>query len=145
MQPFLTIEGVFLATLAAFVLGALWYSPLLFMNLWIKGKGLTPESLPKRSRTYMATTMTYSFIAHGCIAAVLAIVLEVTQPETLKIALSLSALLAIGFMVSARFIDMVYTVDGKHYDLKNQINFVVTSLYYIAVVLLMTTVLFCLV
>ncbi len=142
MEPYATFTGILLATCAAYVLGALWYSPLLFMNLWLKGKGVTAESLPKRSRLYMATIMSYAFIAHACIATVLAVVLEVTQPETMKVALSLSVLLAVGFMVSARFIDMVYTVEGKHYDLKNQINFVVTSLYYVAIVLLMAAVLF---
>ncbi len=142
MEPYITFTGIFLASLAAFVLGAFWYSPLLFMNLWLKGKGVTVESLPKRSKLYMTTIMSYAFIAHACIATVLAVVLEVTQPETMKVALSLSALLAVGFMVSARFIDMVYTVEGKHYDLKNQTNFVITSLYYVAIVLLMAAVLF---
>lgn len=142
MEPYATFTGILLATCAAYVLGALWYSPLLFMNLWLKGKGVTVESLPKRSKLYMTTIMSYAFIAHACIATVLAVVLEVTQPETMKVALSLSALLAVGFMVSARFIDMVYTVEGKHYDLKNQTNFVITSLYYVAIVLLMAAVLF---
>ena len=113
------------------------------MNLWLKGKGLTVDTLPKRSKMYITQTMLYSFVAHGCIAAVLAIVLDITEPETLSIALSLSALLAIGFIVSTRFVDMVYTVDGSHYDKKNQVNFLITSLYYVAVILIITSVLFC--
>lgn len=142
MEPYITFTGILSATLAAFILGALWYSPPLFMNLWLKGKGITAETLPKRSKRYIGVTMFYAFIAHACIATVLAVVLEITQPETMKVALSLSALLAVGFMVSTRFIDMVYTVDGKHYDVKNQINFAVNSLYYIAIVPLMASVLF---
>lgn len=143
MQPFLTIEGVTLATVLAFIVGGLRYSPLLFMNLWLKGKGMTATELPKRSKWYLFQTMVYAFIAHGCIATVLALVLDIAEPETMQVTLSLSALLAIGFIMSTRFIDMVYTIDGKHYDKKNQINFLVTSLYYVVIVLVMAATLFC--
>ncbi len=142
MTPYLTPEGVFLATLAAFILGALWYSPLLFLNAWVKGKGMTLASLPKRSPRYIMQTQTYSFIAHGCMAFVLAVIFDVTQVETLKVALSLGALLAFGFTTTTHFVALVYTLDGNHYDKKNQISFLIMSLYYIAAVVVMSAVLF---
>lgn len=142
MQSFLTIEGVFLATLAAFILGALWYSPLLFLNAWVKGKGLKPGELPKRSLGYILQTQGYSFVAHGCMAAVLAVIFDVTQVETLTVALSLGALIAFGFTTTTHFVALVYTMDGNHYDKKNQINFLIMSLYYVAAIVVMSAVLF---
>ncbi len=142
MTSYLTLEGVFLATLAAFIFGALWYSPLLFLNAWIKGKGLKPGELPKRTTRYILQTQGYSFVAHGCMAAVLAVIFDITQVETLKVALSLGALLAFGFTTTTHFVALVYTMEGNHYDKKNQINFLIMSLYYVVAIVIMSAVLF---
>lgn len=37
--------AVVVATVASFAVGALWYSPLLFMKAWTRGSGLTEETL----------------------------------------------------------------------------------------------------
>jgi hypothetical protein len=37
--------GILLASLSAFILGSLWYSPLLFSKRWMKENGFTDESL----------------------------------------------------------------------------------------------------
>ena len=39
----LSITGVFLASIAAFAFGALWYSPLLFIERWCKEAGIDPD------------------------------------------------------------------------------------------------------
>ncbi len=39
----LSITGIFLASIAAFAFGALWYSPLLFIDRWCKEAGIDPD------------------------------------------------------------------------------------------------------
>lgn len=58
------------AALAAWLLGALWYSPLLFARAWVAAHGHTPESLA-RMQAKAAKTYTLSFIAFVLIAYVL--------------------------------------------------------------------------
>lgn len=43
--PTINILAVIVAGLAYFFLGALWYSPLLFANLFIKHRGMTREEM----------------------------------------------------------------------------------------------------
>jgi len=46
MQLFdIHILGILLAVVANTVIGALWYSPLLFAKVWMKSLGKTPEEL----------------------------------------------------------------------------------------------------
>ena len=65
---------ILLAALAAFLVGALWYSPVLFAKAWARAHGYTAETLAtmraKAARTYAAT-----FVAFVVIAAVLRIFL----------------------------------------------------------------------
>ncbi len=142
METFFTPLSIFVATCASFVVGAIWYSPLLFINAWMKGEGVTKNQLPKRSKSYMARIQLYSFIAHGAMASVLAVIFDLLRISSLRVAVSLGLLLALGFIITTRFIDMVYTIHGNHYDAKSQIKFLVSSGYYVVVVVVMSTALF---
>ncbi len=139
---YFTTLPIVLSTVGAFVLGALWYSPILFQKFWLIGEGMTKGDIPKRSVSYMVRTSIYALIAHGCIAAVMAFVFELLEVDTMKLALSLGALMAIGFIVSSRYIDMVYTPRGNDYDRNNQIKFLVSAGYYVAMLLVISGVLF---
>ncbi|NYF23913.1 DUF1761 domain-containing protein [Sporosarcina sp. JAI121] len=41
----ISILAIILAVVANMIIGALWYSPLLFANIWMKSLGKTPEEL----------------------------------------------------------------------------------------------------
>ena len=41
----LNLPGILAATLSGMILGALWYSPLLFGKAWMQAIGKTPETL----------------------------------------------------------------------------------------------------
>ena len=142
METFLTPGSIFIATCAGFAIGALWYSPLLFIKAWMKGEGITKSQLPKRSARYMVQIQTYSFIAHGAMASVLAIIFDLLSISSLKLAISLSLLLAFGFIVTTRFVDMIYTIQGNHYDAKSQMKFLVSSGYYLVVSVVIAMTLF---
>ncbi len=142
MEIFFTPAHVFLATIAGFIVGTVWYSPVLFMNVWLKGEGTSKEKMPKRTSTYMIQVNVYSFIAHGAIASVLAILYDILGVRSATLAVIVGLLLTFGFIVTTRFIDMVYTPHGKHYELQSQIKFLVNSGYYLLVISVMSTVLF---
>jgi hypothetical protein len=73
-MPFGLVLSVLLAAVVAFLLGALWYSPLLFAKAWVRAQGHTPEKVAamqaKAARTYAS-----SFVAFLVIAAVLRVFL----------------------------------------------------------------------
>lgn len=142
MQTFFTPLPVILATLAAFGLGALWYSPFLFMKAWMRGEGVTKDQIPKRSVLYMLQINLYSLVAHGAIASVLAVMFDLVEVSSLDVAVSLGLLLGFGFIVTSRFIDMIYTVHGNHYEAKSQVKFLVSSGYYLFVMSTISAVLF---
>jgi hypothetical protein len=142
MLTFFTPLTIFIATCAGFLVGFLWYSPFLFAQAWMKGERITASSLPKRSKREMIAISIYSFIAHGALTATLALVLEILPPLTYKVTMSVALLLVFGFIVTTKFIDMIYTPHGKHYDLPSQIKFLVSAGYYLFVVTIITSVLF---
>ncbi len=142
MELFFTPIHVFEATLAGFLVGALWFSPILFMKAWLKGEGVTKDQMPKRTTVYLLQVNAYSFIAHGAIAAVLAVIFDVLAVNSLRLAIVLGLLLTFGFVVTTKFIDMVYTQQGKHFEIRHQIKFLVQAGYYLTVVTVMSIVLF---
>ncbi|MCF7843447.1 DUF1761 domain-containing protein [Candidatus Gracilibacteria bacterium] len=141
-MQFFTPTTILIATILGFGFGALWYSPALFMRAWLMGEGIEKSELPKRSKMYMIQINVYSFLAHGAMASVVALMLELLQVSSLKVALVLGGLLTLGFMVTTNFINMVYTTEGVHYSRKHQIKFLVNSGYYICVISIMSATVF---
>ncbi len=71
----INIFAVFVAALAQFVIGGLWYSPVLFANTWLAALGKTPGSMQGMSKKqYIAFGM--SFIGSLLMANVLAHVID---------------------------------------------------------------------
>jgi hypothetical protein len=141
-MQFFTPTIILIATLCGFLFGSIWFSPLLFMKAWLIGQGITKKELPKRSKVYMLQINVYSFIAHGAMASVLALILNLLQVPTLKVAMSLGTLLTLGFIVTTKFIEMLYTTEGVHFSKQAQVRFLVNSGYYLCVVGIMSFVLF---
>ena len=46
--------GIFLAAVAMFAIGAVWYSPLMFIKAWLQEAGMDPNAKPD-SRTLLRT------------------------------------------------------------------------------------------
>lgn len=142
MELFFTPLHVLCATIVGFLVGALWFSPLLFMKAWLKGEGVTKDQIPKRTTAYMIQINLYSLIAHGAIASVLAVIFDVLTIKSLILAVTIGLLITFGFVVTTQFITMVYTPRGKHYEMQSQIKFLVGAGYYLVVVAVMSAILF---
>jgi hypothetical protein len=57
-MPTINWLAVIAATVASFAVGAVWYSPLLFVKAWLRETGVTPE---KARSSNMALTMGGAF------------------------------------------------------------------------------------
>ena len=142
MELFFTPLHIFIATVSGFLIGALWFSPFLFMKAWRKGEGITKDQMPKRSIMYLLQINAYSFVAHGAMAAVLALLFDVLAVNSMGLALVFGLLLTFGFVITTKFIDMIYTPQGKHFEMRHQIKFLVQAGYYLTTVTIMSVVLF---
>lgn len=141
MQFFIP-TSIVAATVIGFIFGSIWFSPVLFLKALFIGEGVTEKDLPKRSKVYIAQVALYSFVTHGVIASVLALMFDLLQVSSLKIALSVGLLLTLGFIVSKNFMDMIYSLKEEHFRKKNQIKFLVNSGYYIFSIMCMSATLF---
>ena len=65
--------AVGLAAALSFVLGMLWYSPLLFAKAWMAGQGYTEADLERMQRG-MGPTYALSFVCWFVMATILAVV-----------------------------------------------------------------------
>jgi uncharacterized membrane protein YagU involved in acid resistance len=142
MEIFFTPLAIFVATCASFLFGLVWYSPFLFMNAWLRGEGVKKGDVPSRSFMYTTQINLYSFIAHAALSSVLAIIFDLLAVTSSKIAISLGLLLTFGLIVTTRFMDMIYTVHGNHYQARSQIKFLVSSGYYLVVTTIISLTLF---
>jgi hypothetical protein len=142
MGLFLTPGNIIITTLAAFIVGGLWYSPFLFMKAWLKGEGLPENHKQNLGLTYQIQIQLYSFVAHGIMVTVLALLFDVIGVQSMQLAVSLALLIAFGFIVTTKFIELVYNPNGKHYEKRSQIRFLVYSGYYLTVMTVMSSVLF---
>jgi hypothetical protein len=64
---FARLLPVLVAALAAFLIGALWYSPVLFAKAWVRAHGYTPEKLATMKaaagRAYAGTFVAFVVMA----------------------------------------------------------------------------------
>lgn len=101
MKACITILGninyfaVLTATFITMLLGAIWYSPILFGNIWMKLMGFNEEQLKKEgSAKEMMISVFTSFIE----AVVLASLIIMTGTDTLFQGIHLGAMIGIGII-----------------------------------------------
>ena len=88
--------AVGVAALATMFIGALWYSPLLFGNLWLKAHGYSQEQMrAKAGRAYMVSVVCYVVMAF-----VLAVLLSYAGVSTVPQGAFLGFLVWVGFFAT---------------------------------------------
>jgi len=125
-----------------FLFGWLWYSPLLFMRWWLDGKNIVMEDMSKRGTRYSWQVMIYIFFVCIAMSAVLAFVIDVASLETFSQALSLSLVLALGFIGLKNFSDMLYSMPEAFWSIKAQKRFFVDTVFYMFGFVIVTIVLY---
>ncbi len=90
-------QAILVATLAAYIFGALWYSPLLFGKLWMKLNGLTKADAEKAKAKGMTIAYVLQFVATLVMTFVFAMILEMNVVEGAKTGLIIGFYLWLGF------------------------------------------------
>jgi hypothetical protein len=88
--------AIIVAAVAAFAIGALWYSPMLFGRRWMAAHGHTPEKLAAMQSS-MGKTYTFSFVTYVIMAMVIALLMGLTGAGTAIQGIVLAVLAWLGF------------------------------------------------
>ncbi len=91
------ILAVFVAALLTFVLGAFWYSPVLFARQWMQAQGYTPERLEEMKKKGLTRAYVGSALCYLVMAWVVALFAAYTNSTTLASGLWLGFLAWLGF------------------------------------------------
>lgn len=93
---FLNYPAILVAAIGTFVLGAIWYSPLLFARAWMKANGISEADLPamqaSAKRAYLV-----SFLCYLVVATAVAILVNRMNIGTLFGGIKLGLVLWVGF------------------------------------------------
>jgi hypothetical protein len=141
MELFFNWMAVVSAAVIGLFVGMLWHS-VIFKRWYLEGEGLTLETLPKKTTSYKWRVLTYSLLLHGVLAVTLAIILDIVEPDSLRMALYTSLLLSVGIVSATRFIDLLNSPVGTYNSGRNQKKFLVSATYYIVLFAVMTIVMY---
>lgn len=99
----LNILGIFAATFIGMALGALWYSPVLFGNAWMKCINKTPENLGKPT-----IPMLGSIVASILTAVGLSLLFSFINVTGVSMAISIGAILGLLIIFPALLSDNLF-------------------------------------
>jgi len=108
--PYINIWAVLVSAVAFWVLGALWYSPVLFGKRWQKEVGLSEETLKKAN---MAVIFGTSFLIMLFMVWALNFVINSHKAEDVSLAMGLTYGLFSGFFFSMLTIGINYLYQRK--------------------------------
>lgn len=91
----INVWAVLVAILSNMVLGMLWYSPLMFGNLWLKLIGKTAEEISKEES---AKAMKWAFVPAVVSSFSLALLLGFLNAQTAVDGIVIATVVAVGFI-----------------------------------------------
>ncbi len=112
------LTSVLIAAVLSFILGWLWYSPVLFGNPWTKLNGFTKahmKAAQKKGMKGMLPQMIFSFLCSAVMIYILGIVLMSIGASTVSEAVLAAFVVWLGFF-AATMINMVLW-EGKSFSL----------------------------
>ncbi len=107
--------SIFLAALASFILGGLWYSPVLFGNLWIKLSKISKAEIAKAKKKGMKASYFTTFISLLITAFVLSLFINLAGAATIADALEVAFWLWLGFIATTTLNSVLW--EGKPFKL----------------------------
>lgn len=92
--------AVLVAAVVNMIIGALWYSPVLFGNLWMRWSGIDKKSIDKSRQKGMAKSYIAVFISTLVMAFVLAHFIKYTESTTVSDGMQAGFWLWLGFIAT---------------------------------------------
>jgi len=114
VYPFINVWAVLTGTLALWVLGALWYSPVLFGKIWQKKVGFKEEGITKVN---MALTFGLSFLLMLFMVWALNFVINSHKPEDVSMLKGLHYGAFTGFFFSMMTMGINYLYQRRSFTL----------------------------
>ncbi len=127
--------AVLIAAVAAMFSGALWYSPLLFGNAWMKMSGITKKQIEESKKKGMALSYIGNFVTQLVTAYILAHFIIFVDAGSYGESLLTAFWIWIGFMATYN-LNMVLW-DGKPFAL-----YLINSVHSLVGMLIMSAILF---
>ena len=129
---FVNIWAVLVSAIVAFAIGAIWYSPLMFADVWMKLVGLTKKDMAEGQKKGYAHHYTVGFISQLAGAFTIAVVIAFVNPSTVWTGLAVGLLLWLG-MIASSYVEAVLweKKEWKHYFINTMyrlVTFLVISL-----------------
>lgn len=125
---------VLVAAVVGYVVGALWYSPVLFGKLWMRLSGVTMGDMEKAKQKGMAKSYVIMFIGILIMSYVLAQVLEVFGAASAWMGIQIAFWLWLGFIATV-MVGMVLW-ENKSWNL-----YILNVAHYLVVLLVMGAIL----
>jgi hypothetical protein len=111
--PNLHWPAVAVSAVLIFVLGGLWYSPVLFAKKWIAYQGKSEAELREASKSAGPVLFVYAFLCGLAISVGLAIVLRHFEPLTAGRGALVGLLCWLGFAAPTSFANAVFSLRPK--------------------------------
>lgn len=127
------IAPVILATIVNIILGSLWYSPLLFGNIWIKLSKFTKKDMAEAKKKGMGKTYFAALIFSFITSYVLAHFVEYTTARSIADGALLGFWLWLGFVVPMQAGMVLW--EGKPVKL-----YFINILYYLVALMIMASI-----
>ena len=96
MLPSIPVLPVVVSAVVVFLIGALWYSPILFAKPWMRAHGHTEEKL-REMQTRAGRAYAVSFVCYLVMAVAMSILLKRLEVASVLTGVKLGALLGFGF------------------------------------------------
>ena|SRR3989344_5699314 len=98
-QPVINYLAVLVSAVIGMVIGALWYSPLLFGRMWMKLSGMTEKQLNEAKKKSMGKMYFVAFIGVLLMSYILAHFVDYTDSTTFSMGMQTGVWLWLGFIV----------------------------------------------
>lgn len=128
---FFNIWAVLVGFVSNMLIGALWYSPLLFGNIWLKLIGKRMDDISKENSN---KSMMLSVIPGVLLSVLMAVLLSFIDPRTVLDAIVIASLVSVGFIGFSALNLVIY--EGRSFKLLLvNVGYSVVSLNVLAVIL----------
>ena len=126
--------AILVSAVASFILGYLWYSPLLFGKPWMKMMGFTHQSMEEAKKKGMVKLYLGNFIATLIMVYILSHFVDYAQAKTITDGLQLGLWVWLGFIATLLFGSLLW--EGKPFKL-----FLINSGYRLVELLIVASIL----
>ena len=131
-QP--NLLAVLVSAIIGMVIGALWYSPLLFGKVWMNLSGFTDKKMQEMKKKGMAVPYILNFISTLILSYVLALFISASQAVTIMQGAIVGFFVWIGFMATLMLNSVLW--EGKPVKL-----YILNIAYHLITVIIMSVIL----